>query len=271
MRRFFTILLFCCLYVVSLNAQPKCVPAGFNAGSKSEGGISAILGQPFSAHFSTGGHKVTEGVLQVYAKACGQTVFDGDHNPYATVSVAGYCWTKSNLRATHYADGVGTAIERSSVYHAPGHDDEAENENTYGRLYTWFSAVQLPEDGSGTLTPDANGYVRGACPDGWHIPTETEMDALLALNVEDLRTPELWVTPNNNNNSTDFTSLPAGMYNATKERFEGLHSQTTYWSLANGTQPPTTIMVLEYYCDLPVEEAVSAHDMLSIRCVKNNN
>ena len=156
------------------------------------------------------------------------------------------------------------------MYDAPGFTDETANEATYGRLYTWWSAVNLPEDGSGTLVPDADGYVQGVCPDNWHIPTADEMAALEALSAEDIRTAELWLAPNSNTNSTGFTSLPAGMYNAANARYEQILMNTGYWSLSNGTSAPTTVNTLPYYCTHPIEKAISASDMLSVRCVKNN-
>ena len=216
--------------------------------------------------------KLTLHVIKVLI--CGETVYDGDDNPYATVAVANYCWTQENLRTTHYADAGHTAIARAGVYNAPGYDDVAANENTYGRLYTWWSAVNLPEDGSGTLTPDANGYVQGICPENWHIPTAEEMSALNALSAEDIRTAELWVAPNGNTNSTGFTSLPAGMYNAANGRYEQIHVNTGYWSLANGTTGGVETqnfasLQMPYYCNRPLERPASASDMLSVRCVKN--
>ena len=323
----FMIIAFCAAAVAAMaqtGTEMVTTSSGFNAGSKTEYNISAVLGQPFDAIFSESGYEVSEGVTQaqlvieeidatvnegeaytengfsypagtpagiyedskylvggaqykydlrkkltlhvIKALLCGETVYDGDGNPYATVAVANYCWTRSNLRATHYADGV-TVIERAGVYNAPGFTDETANENTYGRLYTWYSAVNLPEDGSGTLTPDANGYVQGICPDNWHIPTAVEMAALNALNTEDIRTAELWIMPNSN--STGFTSLPAGMYNAANGCYERILLDTGYWSLSNGTSTPTTVMGLPYYCSHPMEKAVSASDMLSVRCVKN--
>ena len=199
---------------------------------------------------------------------CTGTVADGSDYIYNVVPVAGYCWTKENLHALKYTDG--TTIAKAEVYNAPGFTDETANENTYGRLYTWYSAVGLPEDGSGTLTPDANGYVQGVCPVGWHIPTAVEKAALDALSTEEIRTAELWLSPNSNTNSKGFTSLPAGMYNAASGQFERILMDTGYWSLANGTAAPTTVAVLSYYCNHPIEKAVSASDMLSVRCVKNS-
>ena len=328
MKRIFTTLFFCCLTVAFVDAQTDVVSAGFNAGSVTENGISAVLGQPFDAIVEGGGYEVSEGVTQAqlvteditaevdYGEAytengfnypagtgvgiyhdrlyepngtqehydliknltlkvlkvliCPSTVEDGDNNSYDVVAVANYCWTQSNLRATHYADAGHTEIARAEVYSAPGHDDVAANEETYGRLYTWYSAVGLPEDGSGTLTPDAHGYVQGACPEGWHIPTATEMAALEALSTEDIRTSELWRSPNNNTNSTGFTSLPAGLYSAAHSRFEQMLVNTGYWSLSNGTSVPVTATEFPYYCDRPVESPVSTSDMLSVRCVKND-
>ena len=212
--------------------------------------------------------KLTLSVLS--STACGNPVVDADGYVYNSVEVANYCWTQSNLRAKHYADAGHTKIARAGVFNAPGFTDVAANEKTYGRLYTWYSAVGLPEDGSGTLTPDANGYVQGACPAGWHIPTVVEKAALDALNTEDIRTAELWISPNSNTNSTGFTSLPAGMYNAAHACYEQILLNTGYWSLSNGTSAPTTVMTLPYYCSHPMEKPVSGSDMLSVRCVKNN-
>ena len=315
---------------VAVAAKAQTTPPnsnGFNAGSATASGISAVLGQPFGGLYTGGGYAVAEGVSQaqlmtesftasvilgeaytghgfsipaataagahtysqylaggaadgydllrklvlrvIDPSGCGGVATDGDGNLYGTVSVAGYCWTQENLRATHYADGV-TEIENAGVYSAPGFDDEAANEATYGRLYTWYSAVGLPEDGSGTLIPDADGYVQGVCPNGWHIPTAAEMDALNAQGSEDLRTAELWVAPNGNTNSTGFTSLPAGKYNASTARYERILLDTGYWSVAEGPAVPTTVTALPYYCNLPMEKSVSATDMLSVRCVKNS-
>ena len=203
------------------------------------------------------------------AIACGELVYDGDHNPYPTVAVAGYCWTQENLRATHYADGI-TEIEKALVYHSAFHPDEADNENTYGRLYTWYSAVGAPEDGSAMPAPDGDGYVQGICPDGWHIPTETEMSALRSLSAEDLRSTELWVAPNGNTNSTGFRELPAGRYNTGLGRFEGMGSNAGLWSAEPAGPASATALSFDYYCNTPLSSPANSTDGLSVRCVKNS-
>lgn len=113
---------------------------------------------------------------------CGGTVSDYDGYVYSAIEMAGFCWMQENLRVTHYASG--TFIPNASVYHYGSLNDQESNLNTYGRLYTWYSAVNVPENSTVEPTADEYGYVRGVCPKGWHIPTEAEMSALRALNAE---------------------------------------------------------------------------------------
>lgn len=328
MKRFFTLLFFCCLSVAFADAQPETVN-GFAVGGGVDAttGSEAIIGQPFSEYAKTASYSVTLGVGQsqlvtesyganvaygdgyhdawfdydagtavgihhgehyipngaqkkydllkkltlsvLGSTACGSPVVDADGNPYNTVDVAGYCWTQSNLRATHYADAGHTAIAKAGVYNASGFTDETANENTYGRLYTWYSAVNLPEDGSGTLTPDAHGYVQGVCPVGWHIPTAVEKAALDALNTEDIRTAELWLFPNSNTNSTGFSELPAGRFNAQENNFERMLLDTDLWSTAVPAPNAATALSTVYYCNTPLPTTLNANDAVSVRCVKN--
>lgn len=91
----------------------------------------------------------------VKAVTCGGIVYDGDHNPYPMVEVAGYCWTQKNLRAKHYADGI-TPIATAMVYASAAHPDATANEETYGRLYSWFSAVNVLEGSTSPPTHSAS-------------------------------------------------------------------------------------------------------------------
>lgn len=205
---------------------------------------------------------------------CGDLVYDGDLNSYPTVYVAGYCWTQKNLMAEHYADGV-TEIPEAKVYNSAGYSDVAANLDTYGRLYTWYSAVGVPENGSTLPTADVHGYVQGICPVGWHIPTATEMSALRAIPSADLCSPSLWVNASSNTNSTGFTALPAGKYSAENLRFEGLGTLADWWGDSGAYDPSNhTIIVpaLEctYFCSDPLETYLFATDAVSVRCVKNH-
>ena len=212
---------------------------------------------------------LTELTLKVLnALSCPATVEDGEHNLYDVVEVVGYCWTKQNLKPTLYPDGT-TEIEGAMVYHNLSHPDEEAMVGIYGRLYTWAAATHANADG--TVTPDADGYVQGICPNGWHIPTAEEKAALDAENADDLRTVEFWITTNTHTNSTGFTALPAGKYNGSLLSFEGLGTQTDWWSVVNGDGTATPAAIeLQYYCDSPMNGNPAASDALSVRCVKNS-
>lgn len=201
---------------------------------------------------------------------CGDLIMDVDLNEYPTVSVAGHCWTKKNLMTEHYPDGE-TVIAGAKVY-----KDVAANLPVYGHLYTWRSAVGVSEYGSTLPVPNDEGYVQGICPHGWHIPTTAEMEDLHTVSVPDLNATTLWITPNasNNTNASGFTAVPAGKYNASLLRYEGLGSEADWWS-ASGAYDPSThtttanVYVCAWYCDGTITKTISANDAVSVRCVRN--
>ena len=202
--------------------------------------------------------------LMLTVLPCNSTVQDADGNEYEEIAVSGSCWTKQNLRTTTYVGGGEVA--RDTLY-------TGADENVYGRLYTWYSAVNLPEDGSETVPPLVDGTVRGICPENWHIPTADEMDALATNTADDLNSDQHWIGPYAPfANALGFTAEPAGKYHNALSRFEGLTTETGFWN----SEPPTistvtttTLMCLAYYCNVPFTTTVSLSDCYSVRCVKN--
>lgn len=238
-------------------------------GSKLKGGVDyqIVAGENVINYLSVHG---CDSVVTLYVSGCPISVTDVDGNIYNTVVLAGYCWTQSNLLALHYADGT-TSIAKAERY-----DDSDHNLNTYGRLYSWYSAVNVPEDGSTMPTADANGYIQGVCPNGWHIPTSAEMAALRTQSAPSVRSTTLWIDPHagENTNSTLFTAVPAGMYNSSLDRYENLGTQTDWWSTnySHNTTTHTTlahVITCAYYCDGLLENTYTAGDAVSVRCVKN--
>jgi len=203
-------------------------------------------------------------VLTLLTTDCGPGVtadYPGG-NSYQTVFLQGLCWTKSNLKEE---------VAGSRVY-----DDKTDADfiDKYGRLYTWYQAVGVAGDGSVMPTPDANGYVKGICPEGWHIPTGEEMAVLRSIPAPMLNATTDWLGEHaaDNTNATGFTAYPAGMYTASLERYEGLGSQTDWWSsVYTSNANITTVKVTEiaHYCDVPMEKQYDATNAMSVRCVKN--
>lgn len=123
---------------------------------------------------------------------CGETVTDYDKNVYHTVAIGDQCWMKENMRTTHYADG--TAIDHGSetsttvaYYYYPNND--ISYKNTWGLLYN-FKAMRR----SGYANPNGRSD-QGACPDGWHIPTNEFYYLEQYLNSQS----QYWCDGNKNN------------------------------------------------------------------------
>lgn len=200
---------------------------------------------------------------------CGNLLYDIDLNHYRTAEIAGNCWTIDNLSSEHYSDG--SQVTGATIYQSNLNGNTSANLATYGRLYTWHSAVNVPSSGGILPVPDGSGYVQGVCPTGWHLPTVTEANALLALGAPALSSTDLWVEPNANNNSSGFSALPAGSYNSAMSRYEGLHSWAGFWTSAGTASTISgTALQLPYYCDTPSLGDMRGADALSVRCVKNS-
>jgi uncharacterized protein (TIGR02145 family) len=165
-------------------------------------------------------------------------VNDADGHSYSTVTIAGQCWMAENLRSESYDGTTNTTIEGK---YCPG--GNSSNVNTYGYLYTW-SAVM---NGASSSSSTPSG-VRGVCPEGWHVPSASEITALENVSVGD--------------------TLP-GKYNGSTSTYSGFGQTASYWSATeddnenawgytkvslNGNNQPLNAMKTE---------------ALSVRCVKN--
>lgn len=212
--------------------------------------------------------KGCDSIVTIIATHCPGTVMDADNTTYNTVAVAGYCWTRENLSTTHYAEFTTSGQTQggevaSMIYSSVTRPDEAANLATYGRLYTWAAAT-------GTID-GTKPYVQGICPCGWHIPTVAEIEALYEIPADDLRSTDLWITPNTNTNASGFTSLPAGFYDPDLYRFEDMGAITYYWSDVNPSAAgSTTALKIPYYCDHIEIVTRPAAAGYSVRCVMDH-
>jgi uncharacterized protein (TIGR02145 family) len=195
---------------------------------------------------------------------CPATTADSEGNTYAVTPLSGLCWTE-NLKSTLYADGA--PIAWAKPYNSPEYPNTACNAATFGLLYTWYSAVRIPE-GDNTTTPATNtlGFIQGICPNGWHIPEETEWNLLNAYPAEDLKSTTLWLAPNAGTNLTGFNALPAGMCSGATNKFINLYGETGWWS-SDSSGATVQYFYLSYYCDVIREITSIKSDGLSVRCI----
>jgi hypothetical protein len=85
------------------------------------------------------------------------TVTDIDGNVYNTVLIGTQCWMKENLRTTRFRDGFSI-----QPWHR-WYGNDISYKYQYGGLYHWHAV----------------NSEHGLCPEGWHVPTRAEWDALV--------------------------------------------------------------------------------------------
>ncbi|WP_207515350.1 fibrobacter succinogenes major paralogous domain-containing protein [Longitalea luteola] len=99
-------------------------------------------------------------------------VTDIDGHVYATVTIGNKVWMAENLRVTRYRNGDliphiedTTAWSTSTTGAWCNYNNDAGNAAIYGRLYNWYAINDS----------------RNIAPEGWHIPTDEEIAALISL------------------------------------------------------------------------------------------
>jgi uncharacterized protein (TIGR02145 family) len=157
-----------------------------------------------------------------------ETVTDIDGNLYATITIAGQTWMAENLRVTHYRDGkpipsISDNREWSGAYTGQCCDYNFLTDEKYGKLYNWH-AVEVYER-------------QNIAPEGWHIPTKAEWQALIAAMGSEysagyrLKDSISWPKPHyyQNLKKCGFNAVPSG-YRNYGGGFERKGEQAWFWT-----------------------------------------
>ena len=212
----------------------------------------------------------TQNVTVEYAPCDGIVTIGG--NDYTIKRIGSQCWFTENLK------------EPVGEHHA--YNDVASNVDKFGYLYTWYTAVGVPE-GTTTVTPtfhtadNGTQYVQGICPAGWAVGSTDdfhtlEMYAGSMSQLKDWNT-EYWQSGYEGDNpGTGFNARGGGWYNSALHRYEDIKTGYHFWKAdAPGieafTSTSTVISCLiSYYCDTILEETSNKTDMRSVRCIRKN-
>ena len=192
-----------------------------------------------------------------------QPVLDTIGNQYTTITINGKEWFKENLKTTKYANGdsienVPTAGDwglRTSGAWAYYNNDV--NNNSLGKLYNWYAVTDI----------------KGLCPTGWHVATDTDWTSLTANYGTDaaagneIKATTIWTTPNSNTNSSDFGALPGGGRGGLD--FGDLNNKGFWWTSTPFDASNSYARRLEYNTDTVTRYAENDKFGFSVRCVKN--
>lgn len=199
---------------------------------------------------------------------------DRDGKLYSALQIGNQCWIGENLKylpVVHsnfefYSVGIG-GNPAYGVYGYNGSDVEAakshDNFSIYGVLYNWRAA--MANAGSSSSNPSG---IQGACPDGWHLPSDDEWKELeMHLGMSQADADEtgyrgtnegsklagnqaLWqhsaLTNNAQFNSSGFKAIPGGWRQFNDGAFMGLGTNARFWSATEKDNIEAWLRIIRY-------------------------
>jgi uncharacterized protein (TIGR02145 family) len=214
-----------------------------------------------------------EQIVYVYVEhtPCEGVTYHG--HEYGAQRIGHQCWLTENLRTS--VDAGGSEIADYAVY-----KDDEDNFDKFGYLYSWYSAVGVPENDDTTIPQtsvgdDGQPFVQGICPDGWAVPTiadYTELqltvgDATLLKDAGD----GYWLPGTGGTlPNSGFNARAGGYFSHSNNRYEGLLTDYAAWTsdtVVNSTTMSSSATI-NYYCDTLSVIQTSKSDRRSVRCIR---
>jgi uncharacterized protein (TIGR02145 family) len=185
---------------------------------------------------------------------------------YSFVTIGDKKWMKRNLDVDHYRNGdvipqVTDPTEWAGLTTGAWcyYQNKTANGVIYGKLYNWY-AVNDP---------------RGLAPEGWHVATNAEWDAVTeglggaTVAGGPMKSTEHWTSPNTGaTNSSGFTALGGGARIA-NAAFSNLGTWGAWWTADNDEGDISFYRIL--YNNNTKSEVYHIYNSygMSVRCVKN--
>jgi uncharacterized protein (TIGR02145 family) len=207
----------------------------------------------------------------------GEILDERDGRVYKTVKIGEQVWMAQNL---NYSDSVQTPslLGKNWCY-----EDDPKKCAVTGRLYTWAAAIDSVKLATDVDYPQDCGYgktcslpakVQGICPDGWHLPTESEWNSLFsevggvsaALGNLTSQTGCGWGF---GMDTYGFSALPAG-FRTVDGRFGNEGSDASFWSATEiDLSHANAYAVYLYSFDRDAYSGSHKGEAFSIRCLQD--
>jgi len=190
----------------------------------------------------------------------GTTFVDSrDGTRYKKVTIGTQTWMAENLNYNPYGS-------RHRCY-----DDSPDSCAKYGRLYTWYMAMD--DAASSKAVPSG---VRGVCPEGWHLPSDAEWTVLMDYVADSLtvgtklKSAIGWNSYEGIPAGTDdygFSALPGGRCSGTRNSsYAG--DAGSWWSATEMSASANYISISHDY-EKVWRLSLGKTFYLSVRCIQN--
>ena len=199
--------------------------------------------------------------------SCGLLTDTRDGKVYQTVKIDTMCWMAENL---NYGTRIDGSVDQTdnSVAEKYCYDDDETNCDVYGGLYQWNEVMQY----------DTLLKVQGICPDGWHIPSNSEWQVLSNLvggnSVSGGKMKEAgfehWNQPNTGAvNSFGFTAIPGGNRYFNGGAFFSMGNTANFWTSSKSNSSNAWRRKIETgYAEL-YQSSFNKNYGFSLRCLKD--
>ena len=191
-----------------------------------------------------------------------------DDTTVQEVKIGNQVWMIENLDVENFRNGdlipqakTAEEWENAGKNNEPAwcyYDNDESNAAKYGKLYNWY-AVNDP---------------RGLAPEGYHIPSNTELteltDSLGHENVAGTKMKSIsgWYESGNGNNSSGFSALPGG-YRYINGSFSDLAKVGNWWSATEVDTSNAVSRFLNYYNTDAFNYNSDKKNGFSVRCMKD--
>jgi len=199
-------------------------------------------------------------------------VYDYDFNAYNLITIGDQGWLHENMKTVHYSNGdsIPEIKGNSNWYNTTegarcDYNNDSVNAKKYGHLYNWHAAHDA----------------RNLCPEGFHVPTNDEYNALVnflggylvaAGKMKEAGTTH-WQSPNTGaTNSSGFTALPGGSRIFNGDFGGDMGTSASFWS---SSIAPTSADGYAVEMDNQGPDIANNFEMeqqrgLSLRCIQNS-
>ena len=203
-----------------------------------------------------------------------------DGQVYRTVTIGEQTWMAENLNFAYLV--ASDSLDSTSFCY----NNDPSRCSKYGRLYTWAAAM----DSAAIFSDNSKGCgygtrcyptypVRGVCPKGWHLSTQSEWFKLIALVGDEseagrlLKSTESWRTDYAGTDAYEFSVLPAGrssMGVASRVAYTDWFDQAYFWTATECGSGNDAYGISFYSTDIVMKNYLFfKYDGYSVRCVKD--
>ncbi len=203
-----------------------------------------------------------------------------DNRDYAWIRIGTQIWMAENLAWLPAVDPPSASSGTLPLYYVSGYEGHDAEEaaatrawREYGVFYNWTAALAGAD-----ASDDETSTIRGACPEGWHIPSDREWDLVVNFLGGEYTAGKLmksrygWETyekiPGRGDNSSGFNGIPAGGRN-TAGGFYDYGFNALFWSTTGYNEFSAWYRYLGYFHNGVNRYFSNKSAGFSVRCVKD--